>query len=114
MKTLVEKINEGIINEGKIKPVNTTLKRFIEWWFGVKDFKDIKDKEFEREEFALMTAKEYFNNHWDVFVKFIGWQINEKITVLQDDVYDDQEEVICKFTVANVPFEVIATGIFGD
>ena len=62
MKSLVEKINESIVNEAhKIKPVNTTLKRYVEWFFGVENFDEIDPLDgFEDMEFDPYSLEKFF------------------------------------------------------
>ena len=113
MKSLVEKINESIINEAhKIKPVNTTLKRYVEWFFGVENFDEIDPLDgFEDMEFDPYSLEKFFKGSYTAQYEFISDHRDENIKVEQ--VETDYDDVDASFKVGKVEFRPVATGIFG-
>ena len=113
MKSLAETINESLVNEAhKIKPVNTTLKRYVEWFFGVEDFDEIDPLDgFEDMEFDPYSLEKYFKGSYTAQYEFVSDHRDEKIKVEQ--IETDYDDVEASFKVGKVEFRPVATGIFG-
>ena len=120
MKSLVEKINESLANKvranvneaHKIKPVNTTLGRYVEWYFGVDDFDEIDPLDgFEDMEFDPYSLEKFFKGSYTAQYEFVSDHRDEKIKVEQ--IETDYDDVEASFKVGKVEFRPVATGIFG-
>lgn len=114
MKSIVEKINESLLNESRLsKPVNTTLGRYVEWYFGVRDFDEIDPADWDNYDFDPYSLEKFFKGNYAAQYEFISDHRNEKISVVQHEVDYDDEDVEAEFKVGKVVFRPIATGIFG-
>lgn len=113
MKTLVESINESIVNEAhKIKSVNTTVKRYVEWYFGVEDFDEIDPlDDFESVDFDPESLEKHFKGSYTAQYEFLSDHRDEKIKV--DQIETDYDDVEATFKVGKVVFRSVSTGIFG-
>lgn len=110
MKSLVEKINESIVNEAKIKPVKTTVKRYIEWYFNVEDFDEIDPLEdFESTDFDPESLENDFKGSYTAQYEFLSDHRDEKITVKQSDTGQDFK---AEFKVGKITFRTVSTGVF--
>ena len=114
MKSLVEKINESLLNESRLsKPVNTTLGRYVAWYFGVEDFDEIDPADWSDYDFDPSSLEEFFKGKYSAQYEFISDHRDEKITVVQKEVDYNDEDVEATFKVGKVVFRPVATGIFG-
>jgi hypothetical protein len=111
MKSLVEKINESLINEAKKKTVKTTVGEYVAWWFGVDNFDEIDPvDDFESTDFDPTTLETHFNNNYGAQWEFLSDHRDEKITVTQEETeYDD---ISVEFTVGKVTFLPVAMDFY--
>lgn len=120
MKSIVEKINESIINEAneianvneaKKKTVKTTVGEYVAWWFGVDNFDEIDPvDDFESTDFDPTTLETHFNNNYAAQYEFLADHKDEKITVTQEETeYDD---ISVEFTVGKITFLPVSTEFY--
>lgn len=120
MKSLVEKINESIVNEvranvneAKKKTVKTTVGEYVAWYFGVEDFDEIDPMDdFETTDFDPESLESDFKGKYSAQYEFLADHKDTKITVTQEEVDYNDEDVQAEFTVGKVTFRPISTGFF--
>lgn len=94
---IVKAINE--MNTGK----RTTLKEYLSWYFGTKNIREMYDL-FMSMDFDPYTLEEYFDNDYDAMWNFLKAHLNDEITVINGDDYDNYLEHC--FTVDGIEFVV--------
>lgn len=110
MKSLVEKINESLVNEAKVRPINTTVGEYVAWYFGVDDFDEIDPiDDFESTDFDPESLDEFFKGKYSAQYEFLSDHRDEKITVKQSDTGQDWE---AEFTVGKVTFRPVSMDQF--
>jgi hypothetical protein len=113
MKSIVEKINESIVNEAKKKTVKTTVGEYVAWYFGVEDFDEIDPMDdFETTDFDPESLENDFKGSYTAQYEFLADHKDTKITVTQEEVDYNDEDVQAEFTVGKVTFRPISTGFF--
>ena len=111
MKSLVEKINESIINEAKKKTVKTTVGEYVAWYFGVDDFDEIDPiDDFQSTDFDPTSLEEFFKGSYTAQYEFLADHRDEKIRV--DQIETDYEDVEAEFKVGKITFRPVSTGVF--
>ena len=110
MKSLVEKINESIINEAKKKTVKTTVGEYVAWYFGVDDFDEIDPMDdFESTDFDPESLESDFKGSYTAQYEFLSDHKDVKITVKQIETDYDVE---AEFKVGKITFRPVSTGVF--
>jgi hypothetical protein len=118
MKSLVEKINESIVNEvranvneAKKKTVKTTVGEYVAWYFGVDDFDEIDPMDdFQSTDFDPTSLEEFFKGSYTAQYEFLADHKDVKITVTQEETeYDD---ISVEFTVGKVTFTPVAMDFY--
>ena len=118
MKSLVEKINESIVNEvranvneAKKKTVKTTVGEYVAWYFGVEDFDEIDPMDdFETTDFDPESLENDFKGSYTAQYEFLSDHKDVKITVKQTET--DYEDVEAEFKVGKITFRPVSTGVF--
>ena len=102
MKSLVEKINESLVNEAKKKTVKTTVGEYVAWYFGVDDFDEIDPiDDFQSTDFDPESLEKHFNNSYTAQYEFLYDHRDEKITIKQEETKWD---VVATFKVGKIEF----------
>ena len=114
MKSLVEKINESLVNEAKKKTVKTTVGEYVAWYFGFDDFDEIDPiDDFQSTDFDPTSLEEFFKGSYTAQYEFLADHKDEKITVTQEEsekpAYND---ISVEFTVGKVTFKPVATDFY--
>lgn len=116
MKSLVEKINESLnneslINEAKIKDIETTVGEYLSWYFGVDSFDEIDPvDDFESTDFDPESLEEYFKGKYSAQYEFLSDHKDQKIKVKQTATgYDDFE---AEFTIGKYTFKPVSTDVY--
>ena len=111
MKSLVEKINENIINEAKIKPIKTTVGEYVAWYFGVDNFDEIDPiDDFQSTDFDPTSLEDHFKGSYTAQYEFLADHKDVKVTITQEETeYDD---ISVEFTVGKVTFLPVATDFY--
>lgn len=110
MKDLKEYINEQTVNEAKNKTVNTTVGRYVAWYFGVDDFDEIDPlDDFESTDFDPESLKDNFKGSYTAQYEFLSDHKDVKIKVSQVDTGNDVE---AEFKVGGIVFHPVSMEFF--
>ena len=111
MKSLVEYINESVVNEAneianvneaKKKTVKTTVGEYVAWYFGVDDFQST--------DFDPTSLEEFFKGSYTAQYEFLADHKDVKVTITQEETeYDD---ISVEFTVGKVTFTPVAMDFY--
>ena len=102
MKSLVEKINESLINEARVKPIKTTVGKYVAWYFGCDSIDEVDPvDDFQSTDFDPESLEKHFKNSYTAQYEFLYDHRDEKITIKQEET---EWDVVATFKVGKFEF----------
>lgn len=111
MKSLVELLNESLINEARVKPIKTTVGEYVAWYFGCDSIDEVDPiDDFQSTDFDPESLEKHFKGSYTAQYEFLSDHKDVKITVKQTET--DYEDVEAEFKVGKITFRPVSTGVF--
>ena len=98
------------INEAKKKSVVTTVGEYVAWYFGVDNFDEIDEDDFESTDFDPTSLEDHFNGSYSAQYEFLSDHRDMKIKVEQEE--SEYDDVYVEFTVGKVKFTPVSVDFY--